>query len=110
MQLSPSEFKALLFIHGSFIDYEFHPKEREYIINVCGLATFDKMMIIYLTERERSFGYLQANFDSCFPTHKSKVDLKDELFGLLLADSNYNQLEKAFMELYRSTLSVSSLG
>jgi len=66
MELSVSEFKALILIHASFIDYEFHPKEKEYIINAYGLKVFDKMMMTYLTDRECSFNYIRDNLDNYF--------------------------------------------
>lgn len=108
MGLSVNEFKALLLIHASFIDYEFHPNEKQYIIKAYGIKTFDKMMMKYLTDRENSFEYLRDNLDVYFADDVAKLNLKDELFGLLLADYNYNQLEKAFMDLFRSEMMVTS--
>jgi len=106
MELSKKEFQALLLIHGAYIDYEFHPKEKKYIINLYGQATFDKMLMAYLTGREKSFDYLKHNLDKYCPNASEKLELKNLLFGVLLADDSYSQMEKAFLSLFRTRINT----
>jgi len=99
--LSIKEFKTLILIHASDVDYEIHENERKFILGKYGHDSFEKMYSYYIHLRKESFDFIWNNFDIYFPKDEQKLMMKQEVFSLFLSDYCYNDFEKAFMQLFR---------
>ena len=94
------EFKALFLIHGAFSDYLYHEKESELIKALVPLEAYEKMLKLFLKNREASFSLLIREFKLHCAVEKTKEESLKYLRQVLNADGVFNDFEKYFDQFF----------
>lgn len=96
------EFQVLLLIHAANCDFDYHSKEKDFIIEKFGEEMHDKMLSIYQKNKHSSFTTVMRDFLIYCENKDVKSDTLLKLNSILNADGEYNTFEEYFEKTFAS--------
>ncbi len=98
-QLTKKEFETYLLIYAAYADYDFHPKEEQFIIELFGTDVFNKMHKLFQSNSDYATLQLVTRYkDEFLDNNASKKDMYQTITKLFTIDGDYSRGEKTFLQ------------
>lgn len=97
---SKKDFECLFLIHSANVDYNFHDKERQLIINKYGEDNFRRLLETYHENKSHIFSLLVNSYKIHIYNEDEKEKLRSLIMNLFLKDGKICQFENGFIEVF----------